>query len=102
MSHHLQAHEKQPNSESPTMRSFISKAITIPVAFKAICCGRRTQPWNRKASVIMDLILSAGVFAVFGVKASAQSRYESSTAFANYAMKLLENAHFKIEPNVTA
>ena len=70
------------------MRSFISSSITIAVAFKTICCSRRAQLWNRKASIIIDLILSVCVFAAYGGKASAQSQYESSTDFAKYAMKL--------------
>jgi hypothetical protein len=100
MRHHFPALEKQPITESPTMRSLISNAITVPIAFKAICCSRRTQLWNREASIIMDLILSVCAFAVFGGTASAQSQYESSTDFANYAMKLRENALLKIEPKV--
>src|SRR5271157_5377642 len=94
------AFEKQPITESPTMRSFTPRGITIPVAFKAICCSRRAQLWKRQASMIMDLILLMCVFAVFGEKSSAQSQYESSTDFAKYAMKLRENALLKIEPKV--
>src|SRR5271165_762188 len=100
MRHHFPALEKQPITESPTMRSLITNAITVPIAFKAICCSRRTQLWNREASIVMDLILLVCAFAVFGGKASAQSQYESSTDFANYAMKLRENALLKIEPKV--
>ena len=37
------------------MRSFVFNDITIPVAFKAICYGRRVQIWNRQASIITDL-----------------------------------------------
>jgi hypothetical protein len=55
MRHHRPALEKQPITESPTMRSFVSKDITIPVVFKAIRCSRRLQLWNRQASIIMDL-----------------------------------------------
>jgi hypothetical protein len=47
--------EKQPITESPTMRSFVFNGITIPVVFKAIRCSRRAQLWNRQASIIMDL-----------------------------------------------
>src|SRR6516164_8047974 len=47
--------EKQPITESPTMRSFVFKFNTIPVAFKAIRCSRRAQLWHRQASIIMDL-----------------------------------------------
>ena len=53
--HHRPALEKQPITESPTMRSFVFNDITIPVAFKAICYGRRVQIWNRQASIITDL-----------------------------------------------
>src|SRR5260370_1782113 len=81
------------------MRSFVFNGITIPVAFKAIRRSRRSQLWNRQASIIMDLILSVCVFAVFGEKSSAQSQYESSTDFAKYAMKLRQNALLKIEPS---
>src|SRR5260370_42547132 len=55
MRHHPPALEKQPITESPTMRSFVFNGITIPVAFKAIRCSRRAQLWNRQASIIMDL-----------------------------------------------
>jgi hypothetical protein len=37
------------------MRSFVSKSITLPVAFKAIPNRRRAQLWNRQASIITDL-----------------------------------------------
>ena len=37
------------------MRSLLFKDITIPIAFKAIRCGRRAQLWNRQASIMMDL-----------------------------------------------
>jgi hypothetical protein len=47
--------EKQPITESLTMRSFVFKCITIPVALKAIRCSRRAELWNRQASIIMDL-----------------------------------------------
>jgi hypothetical protein len=53
--HRLPALEKQPITESPTMRSFVFDYITIPVAFKAIRCSRRAQLWNRQARIIMDL-----------------------------------------------
>ena len=52
--HHPTALDKQPITESPTMRSFVFNDITIPVAFKATC-SRRAQLWNRQASIIMDL-----------------------------------------------
>ena len=41
------------------MRSFASKSITIPVAFKAIHYRSRAQLWNRQASIIMDLTVLA-------------------------------------------
>jgi hypothetical protein len=53
--HHPPALEKQPITESPTMRSFVSNNITIPVALKAIRYSRRAQLWNRRASIITDL-----------------------------------------------
>jgi len=37
------------------MRSFGFNFITIPVVFKAIRCSRRSELWNRQASIIMDL-----------------------------------------------
>jgi len=46
---------KQPITESPTMRSFVLKCTTIPLAFKTIRCKRRAQLWNRQASIIIDL-----------------------------------------------
>jgi hypothetical protein len=55
MRHHPPALEKQPITESPTMRSFVFNDITTPVAFKAIRYSRRAQLWNRQASIIMDL-----------------------------------------------
>ena len=55
MRHHPPALEKQPITESPTMRSFVFNDITIPVVFKANRCSRRAQLWNRQASIIMDL-----------------------------------------------
>jgi hypothetical protein len=82
------------------MRSFVLKTIRIPFAFKAICCSRRAPLWNRQASMILDLILSVCVFALFSGKAYAQSQFESSTDFARYAMKVRENALFKIEPKI--
>jgi hypothetical protein len=97
MRHHLPALEKQPITESPTMRSFVSNSITIPVVFKAVRCGRRTQLWNRQTSIIIDLFLSVCVFAVFVGTSSAQSQFEHSTDFAKYAMQLRENALLKIE-----
>jgi hypothetical protein len=100
MRHHSPALEKQPITESPTMRSFISDSITIAAAFKADCSTRRAQLWNRQASIMMDLILSVCVVAVLGGKTLAQSQYESSTDFAKNAMKLRENAVLKIEPKV--
>ena len=55
MRHHPPALEKQPITESPTMRSFVPNIITIPVVFKAIRCSRRAQLWNRQASIVIDL-----------------------------------------------
>jgi hypothetical protein len=55
MRHHPPALEKQPITESPTMRSFVFLDITIPIIFKAIRYSRRAQWWNRQASIIMDL-----------------------------------------------
>jgi hypothetical protein len=55
MRHHLPALERQPITESPTMRSLVLNCITIPVAFKAIRYKRRAQLWNRQASIIIDL-----------------------------------------------
>jgi len=53
--HHPPALDKQPLTESPTMRSFVAKRITTPVVFKTIPYSRRAQLWNRQASIIMDL-----------------------------------------------
>jgi hypothetical protein len=55
MRHHPPALDKQPITESPTMRSSTSNGITIPVIFKASRFSRRVQLWNRQASIIMDL-----------------------------------------------
>jgi hypothetical protein len=53
--HHLPPLDKQPITESPTMRSFLRNGITTPIVFKAIRCSRRVQLWNRQASIIIDL-----------------------------------------------
>ena len=53
--HHPPALNKQPITESPTMRSLVFNGITSPVVFKAIRSSRRVQLWNRQASIIMDL-----------------------------------------------
>jgi hypothetical protein len=53
--HHLPALDKQPITESPTMRSFSFNSITTPVVFKAMRYRRRVQLWNRQASIIRDL-----------------------------------------------
>jgi hypothetical protein len=53
--HHPPALDKQPITESPTMRSFSPNSITSPVVFKVIPDSRRVQLWNRLASIIMDL-----------------------------------------------
>jgi hypothetical protein len=39
MRHHSPALEKQPITESPTMRSFVFNDITISVAFQAVRCS---------------------------------------------------------------
>jgi hypothetical protein len=82
------------------MGSFVPNATIILVAFKGIGCSRRALLWNRQASIILDLLLSVCVFVACGGKAPAQSLYESSTGFANHAMKLGEDALLKIEPKV--
>jgi hypothetical protein len=53
--HHPPALDKQPITESPTMRSFSPNNITSPVVFKVIPLSRPVQLWNRQASIIMDL-----------------------------------------------
>jgi len=100
MRHHHPALDKQPITESPTMERFVPAATIILVASKGICCSRRALLWNRQASIILDLILSVCVFVACGGKAPAQSHYESSTGFANHAMKLGDDALLKIEPKV--
>jgi hypothetical protein len=55
MHHHPPALDKQPITESPTMRSFVRNNITSPVIFKVIPHSRGVQLWNRQASVILDL-----------------------------------------------
>jgi hypothetical protein len=52
--HHLSPLDKQPITESPTMRSFVSNGITTPVVFKAIPHSRRVKLRNRQ-SIITDL-----------------------------------------------
>jgi hypothetical protein len=47
--------DKQPITESPTMRSLVSNGITSLVVFKTIRCSRRIKLWNRQASIIRDL-----------------------------------------------
>ena len=51
MRHHPPALDKQPITESPTMRSFVSNGITIPVAFKSIGYSGRARLCNRQASI---------------------------------------------------
>ena len=46
-------------AESPTVRSFLSKNITIPAPFKTIRYGCRAQLWNRQASIIKDITMLA-------------------------------------------
>jgi hypothetical protein len=41
------------------MRGLLPKHITLPIAFKAIRENRRTQLWNRQASIILDLTMLA-------------------------------------------
>jgi hypothetical protein len=41
------------------MRGLLRKYIILPVAFKAIRESRRTQLWNRQASIIVDLTMLA-------------------------------------------
>ena len=41
------------------MRSFVSKNIAIPVAFKAIPYNCRAQLCNRQASIVTDLAMLA-------------------------------------------
>ena len=53
--HHPPALDKQPITESPTMRSFLRNGITTPVVFKVIRYRRRVQLWNRQVSIIKDL-----------------------------------------------
>jgi hypothetical protein len=53
--HHLPELDKRPITESPIMRSLLSKNTTAPVVFKVICRSRRLQLWNRQASIIMNL-----------------------------------------------
>src|SRR5260370_17304174 len=72
-------------------------AIIILVAFKGIGRSRRALLWNRQASIILDLVLSACVFAACSGKASAQSHdASSSTGFADYAMNLGEDPLHKL------
>ena len=49
------------------MRSLLLKSITVPVAFKAIRESRRAQLWNRQASIMMDLTMSALRHAAEGI-----------------------------------
>src|SRR6516165_8306125 len=102
MHHYQRALEKQPITESPTMRSFLPNAIIILIAFKGIGCSRRALLWNRQASIILDLVLSACVFAACSGKASAQSHDASSTGFADYAMKLGEDPFLKLRDMTSA
>jgi hypothetical protein len=47
-----------------------------------------------------QLVLCAGLLAIFGTHVSAQSPSDSTTDFAKYAMKLPEKALLRIEPKV--
>src|SRR5258708_23346770 len=78
------------------MGSFVPSAIIILAAFKGIGFSRRARLWNRRASTILDLVLSVCVFAACGGKASAQSHGASSTAFADYATKLGDDPVLKL------
>ena len=82
------------------MGSIVRSATIILVAFKGIGCSRRALFWNRQASIILSLVLSACVFAACSEKAAAQSRDERSTGLANQAMKPAGDAHLRIEPKV--
>jgi group II intron maturase len=82
------------------MGSFVRHVTIVQAAFKGIGCSRRALLWNRQASIILNLVLSVCVFAAGGEKAPAQSHYESSTGFANHAIKLGEDALLQIEPKV--
>ena len=53
--HHPTALDRQPITESPTMRSFAPNSITTPIVFKAVRHNRRVKLWNRQASIITDL-----------------------------------------------
>jgi hypothetical protein len=55
MRHHPPVLDKQPITESPTMRSFLVNLNAIPVVFKANLHGRRVQLWNRQALIIINL-----------------------------------------------
>ncbi len=48
----------------------------------------------------LQLVLFAGLLAIFGMHVSAQSRSDSTTDFAKYAMKLPERSLLRIEPKV--
>jgi hypothetical protein len=48
----------------------------------------------------LQLVLVAAVLVIFGMHVSAQSRSDSTTDFAKYAMKLPETSLLRIEPNV--
>jgi hypothetical protein len=48
----------------------------------------------------LQLILFAGFLAIFGMHVFAQSRSDSTTDFAKYAMKLPERSLLRIEPKV--
>jgi hypothetical protein len=48
----------------------------------------------------LQLVLVAAVLAIFGMHVSAQSRSDSTTDFAKYAMKLPETSLLRIEPKV--
>lgn len=49
----------------------------------------------------LRLVLFAGTLGIFGMHVSAQSRSDSTTDFAKYAIKLPEKSLLKIEPKLT-
>jgi Group II intron, maturase-specific domain len=63
-------------------------------------------PWSKislsSASIILDLVLSVGIFAGYSGKACAQAHDPSSTGFADYAMKLGEDRPLKLGDTTSA
>ena len=62
------------------MGSFIRSATITLLAFKGIGCSRRALFWNRQASIILNLVLSACVLAAGSEKAAAQSHHAKGRA----------------------